>query len=173
LSNYRNNRKDEKNPVNQNIKAEQLRVIDQKGGNLGVLKKDEALKKAQKAKLDLVVVANNAEPPVAKIMNHGKYQYQQQKKQTKSAKSSDMKEIRLTINIEEHDFNTRIKQAQKFLKNNHPVKISMILHGREQAFPKQARSRIKNFIRKLNQFGKIDQDIKKEGRNLYAIIKPN
>ncbi len=173
MSKYSNRKPKNKNPVNQNIRAEKLRVINQKGDNLGILEKDEALKKAEEAGLDLMVVAANAQPPVARIMDHGKYQYQQQKKQAKSAKSSDMKEIRLTINIEEHDFKTRIKQAQKFLKNNHPVKVSMVLHGREQAFPQQAKERIEDFVDQLNQFGKLDQEVKKEGRNLYAIMKPN
>lgn len=161
------------NPKNQQIKASQLRVIGSDGENLGVLKKDQALKKAKEAGLDLVVVAQNSNPPVAKIMNFGKYQYKQKKKQAKSSRSSEMKEVRLTINIEQHDFETRAKQAKKFLKNNHPVKISMVLHGREQAFPEQAKSKIADFIKELDQFGKIDQDIKKEGGNLYTIIKPN
>lgn len=162
-----------KNPVNQEIKASKLRVVDQSGDNIGVLTKEEALRKAQEANQDLVVVAQNAQPPVARIMNYGKYQYQQKKKQSKSSKSSDMKEVRLTLNIEDHDLNTRTKQAQKFLKNNHPIKISMVLHGREQAFGDQAKTKIEDFIAQLNQFGKVEQDVKKEGRNLYAIMKPN
>lgn len=160
------------NSKNQAIKASKLRVIDSDGENVGVLKKEEALKKAQEAGLDLVVVAKNAQPPVARIMNYGKYQYQQKKKQAKSARSSEMKEIRLTLNIEEHDFKTRTKQAEKFLKDNHPVKISIVLHGREQAFSKQAKSKIEEFTKKLDKFGKIDQEVRKEGRNLYAIMKP-
>jgi translation initiation factor IF-3 len=161
------------NIVNEKIRADKLRVIDHDGENVGVISKNEALKKAKEKKLDLVLVAQNAKPPVAKIMDYGKYQYQQKKKQQGSQKAGEMKEIRISLNIEKHDLEVKRKKAESFLKDKNSVRINLQLHGREQAFTEQAKEKIKEFISDLSKYGKIDQDIKKEGRNITSILKPN
>lgn len=161
-----------KNPTNHQIKAEKVRLIDQAGKNLGVIATDQALKKAQADNLDLVLVADKTQPPVARIIDYGKYQYQQQKKQKKGKKAAEIKEVRLSINIEEHDFNVKLKKAVQFLKKGHPLKVSLMMFGRQQAFADQAEKKIKEFIDQLKTISSIDQPIKREGRSVITILKP-
>ena len=136
------------------------------------MKTQEAQEKAKQAGLDLVLVAENARPPVVRIKDHGKYQYRQRKKEQKSKKAGEMKEVRLTINIDQHDIDFKLKQAQKFLKNLHPLKVSLPLFGREQGFGQRAQAQIDSFIKQLANVSDIDQAIRREGRTFTAILKP-
>jgi len=161
-----------KNPINHQIRAKKVRLIDSNGKNLGIVSTDQAFKKARLKNLDLVLVAEKARPPVARIINYGKYRYLQRKKQQKGKKSVEMKEIRLSINIEEHDLNVKLKKAEEFLKKGHPLKIGLMMFGRQQAFLDQAQKKIEDFIDKLKSISSIDQPIKKEGQSFTAILKP-
>jgi len=158
--------------VNHQIQAPEVQLIDQKGRNLGKTRIEEARKKADNAGLDLVLVAEKASPPVARIMDHGKHQYQQKKKEQKSKTSGEMKEIRISLNIEAHDIDFKLKKAQNFLEKNHPLKVSLTLFGRQQSFGERAKEQVNGFIRRLNKISEIEQPLKREGRSLYAILKP-
>jgi len=161
-----------KSLLNQQIRFPKVQLIDQKGNNLGPMDTKKAQLKANQAGLDLILVAENTKPPVARIDNYGKHQYKQRKKTQKSKHSGEMKEIRLSLNIEEHDINFKTKQAKKFLKKGHPLKVSMMLHGRQQAFGSRAQEQIKGFVKKLSNISSLDQAIKREGKVYFATLKP-
>jgi translation initiation factor IF-3 len=159
-------------PINHQIKSPEVLVVNQKGESLGKLKISQALREAEKSGLDLVLVAEKSRPPVCRIMDYGKYQYRQQKKERKSRKAGEMKEIRLSLNIEEHDINFKIRQAKKFFKNNHPLKISLTLFGRQRSFEERAREQLDSFIKQLAKLSEIDQPIRKEGHTFSVFLKP-
>ncbi len=162
-----------KTKVNDQIRTEEVLLIDENKDNVGKVKTSKAKKKAKKAGLDLVMVAQNANPPVCRIMDHGKYQYQQQKKEQKSKKARQQKEVQFSLNIGEHDKRFKLKQAKKFLKEGHPVKVTMSLFGRQQKFSQRAKDQLSNIVEELKSKGKIDTPVKKDGRNLLAIMKPS
>ena len=161
-----------KTQINHQIKSPEVLVIDQKGESLGKLKTPQALQQAEKANLDLVLVAEKSKPPVCRIMDYGKHQYRQRKKERRSKKAGELKEIRLSLNIEEHDINFKIRQAEKFFKNNHPLKISLTLFGRQRGFGERAREQLDSFIKQLSKISEIDQSIRKEGHTFSVFLKP-
>jgi len=132
--------------INQQIRFPKVQVIGEDGKSLGQMSSQEAQDKASQDNLDLVLVAEKAQPPVVRIMDHGKYQYQQRKKERKSKKAGESKEIRLSLNIEQHDFDFKHRQAEKFLKKGHPLKVSMMLHGRQRAFGSRAEEQVNQFV---------------------------
>ena len=160
--------------INNQIKAPQVRVIDETGKQLGVIKLDEALQTAQERNLDLIQISEKADPPVCKIMNYGKYLYWQEKKEreAKKHKGGEVKSIRLTFNISQHDLETRISQAKKFLEKGDKVKIEMILRGREKGHQDFARNKFQQFLEILEgQISiKIEKELKREPRGLTMII---
>ena len=132
--------------VNEQIRENQVQVIDEQGAKLGLMKTSEAILKAEEKNLDLVLVAPNAKPPVCKIMNYGKYKFEQAKKEKearKNQKTVEIKELRVTPNIEEHDFNFKSKNARKFLEDGNKVKITVRFRGRELNYVKLRRTSIK------------------------------
>jgi len=161
-----------KSLLNQQIRFPKVQLIDQKGENLGTMDTKEAQLKANESGLDLILVAENAKPPVVRIADYGKHQYKQRKKTQKGKHSGEMKEVRLSLNIEEHDINFKTKQAEKFLKKGHPLKISMMLHGRQQAFGDRAQDQIQLFVDKLSTVSIVEQNIKREGKVFFATLKP-
>lgn len=161
--------------INHNISAQSLRVISQDGSQLGILSLKEALEKSRAAGLDLVEIAPTAKPPVAKIVNLGKFLYQEEKKikaLAKKSKPSELKEIRLSPFIAENDFNTRIERVRQFLKDKHKVKLVVVFKGRQMGS--------KNFgyavLRKANDIFReeiaVDSEPKWFGRHLQMIISP-
>jgi len=161
--------------INNQIRASQLDVIDDEGKQLGVITTFEALKMAKDRDLDLVEVNPNSQPPIAKIMDYGKYSYQEKKKThtaTKKQKTSELKGIRLTFNIGQHDMETRARQAEKFLKEGDKVRIDIVLRGREKALGNFAREKIGKFLEVLQGFVlyKIERELKKEMRGFSMII---
>lgn len=136
------------------------------------MKTEEAQAKAKKSGLDLVLVAERATPPVVRIMDHGKYQYQQNKKEQKSKKTGEMKEIRLSLNIDSHDIEFKLRQAKRFLKKHHPLKVSLNLFGRQRGFGQRAEEQLKGFIDQLSDISEIDQPVKREGQAFLAVLKP-
>ena len=152
-----------------------VRVIDMEGQQLGVISLTEALAEAAKAGLDLVEVSPTAEPPVCRIMDYGKFRYQQSKKVQVSKKSQtviQVKEIRLRPKTEEHDLEVKVKHVKKFLEQHNKVKISMMFRGREIAYTDIGRKIMEDIKNTLADGCVIDQQPKLEGRNMIMIISP-
>jgi translation initiation factor IF-3 len=161
--------------INREIRAVSVRVIDMEGQQLGVISLTEALAEAAKAGLDLVEVSPTAAPPVCRIMDYGKFRYQQSKKVQVSKKSQtviQVKEIRLRPKTEEHDLEVKIKHVRKFLEQHNKVKISMMFRGREIAYTDIGRKIMEDIKNTLADGCVIDQQPKLEGRNMIMIVSP-
>lgn len=161
--------------VNENIRARELRVIDSEGEQLGVLSKDEALDKAEQAELDLVLVSPNAKPPVARIMDYGKYRYEQQRKereQRQNQKQVNLKEVRLSPTIEKNDFETKLRQARKFLEKGDKVKASIRFRGRAITHKEIGREVLERFAEELKDIAEVEQRPKMEGRSMSLQMAP-
>ncbi|MDP1990934.1 MAG: translation initiation factor IF-3 [Syntrophales bacterium] len=161
--------------INREIRAASVRVINMEGEQLGVITLTEALAEAAKAGLDLVEVSPTAAPPVCRIMDYGKFRYQQSKKVQVSKKSQtviQVKEIRLRPKTEEHDLEVKIKHIRKFLDQHNKVKISMMFRGREIAYTDIGRKIMEDLKNTLADGCVIDQQPKLEGRNMIMIISP-
>ena len=158
--------------VNNQIRAPQVRVIDESGKQLGILKLEEALQIARGRNLDLIQVTERVEPPVCKIMEYGKYLYWLQKKEKKVKKVRKVKTVRFGFNISLRDLENKVIQAEKFLKKGNRVKIEMILRGREKGFLDLAKEKIKQFLEILEKKIpiKIEEELKKRPRGLTMII---
>ena len=148
-------------PINEQIKANKVQVIDEQGEKRGVMGIHDALDLAYEKKLDLVLVAPNAEIPVCKIMNYGKYKFEQSKKEKEAKKKQkifEIKEIRITPNIEQHDFEFKLKNAQKFIEDGNKVKITVRFRGREMNYLKLGEQVLNKFKPLL------------EGKNMFIIL---
>jgi translation initiation factor IF-3 len=136
---------------------------------------EEALNLAKERELDLVEISPKAKPPVCNIIDYGKFQYEQQKKEKKqknASKGHEMKGIRLSFRIGPGDLERQTKKAEKFLTTGHPIRIQLIMKGREKAHKNLAFDKIKEFIAGLEEFGKLDQNPKLGGFQIVAILKP-
>ncbi len=150
-------------------------MIDAEGKQLGILSTQDAIREASKAGLDLVEVAPNSAPPVCRIMDYGKFRYQQSKKMQvakKHAVSVQLKEIRLRPRTEEHDLQTKIKHIKKFLEQNNKVKITMMFRGREIVYTDLGRAVMEEIKKALEQESSVDQQPRVEGRNMVMILTP-
>lgn len=160
--------------INNQIRAGEVRLIDETGKQVGVVPLHEALARAQQAGLDLIQVTEKVNPPVARIANYGKYLYQQGKKEREVKKKGggELKEIRLTFNISDHDLQTRVTQAEKFLKRGDNVRINLRLRGRQKALLGHAREKIQKFTEELSALVpiKTERDMKLEPRGLTMVI---
>ncbi len=155
------------------IRISPIRLIDENGENLGVVETSQALKMAREKGLDLIEIAPNVSPPVCKIMDHGKYQYQKSKderKQKSKQKKTEIKGIRIGIRTGKHDLETKAKQAEKFLKKGDKVKIDIMLRGREKALFQLSKERLNDFIKMIPLEIKIEQEIKRQPRGLSMVI---
>ncbi|RKD32527.1 translation initiation factor IF-3 [Thermohalobacter berrensis] len=161
--------------VNEQIRDREVRLIDVDGSQIGIVNVKKAQKIAYEKKLDLVKVAPNAKPPVCRIMDYGKYKYEQSKKEKearKKQKTITVKELRLTSKIEDHDLKVKAKKATKFLKNGDKVKISLRFRGREMGHTDLGREVLDKFAGLVEEVGVIDKKPKLEGRNMIMILKP-
>lgn len=161
--------------INREIRAASVRVIDMEGKQLGVISLTDALAEAAKAGLDLVEVSPTAAPPVCRIMDYGKFRYQQSKKVQVSKKSQtviQVKEIRLRPKTEAHDLEVKVKHVRKFLEQHNKVKISMMFRGREIAYTDIGRKIMEDIKNTLADGCVIDQQPKLEGRNMIMILSP-
>ena len=160
--------------VNERIWAKEARVIDETGKQLGVMSLEKALQEARERSLDLIQVTEKLETPVCKIIDYGKYLYQKEKKerQTKKKVGGELKGIRLSFNISQHDLETRAFQCEKFLKQGNKARIELPLRGRERALQDFAKKKIDNFLEILRKLLpiKIERELKKEARGLTIII---
>jgi translation initiation factor IF-3 len=162
-------------PLNERIRVPQVRVIDDNNEMLGVLATEKALALAKERDLDLVLVSPKAEPPVAKFLDFGNFKYQKEKeikKQKAQQKKTDIKEIRLSARIGQHDLDIRINQAEKFLKRGDKIIVEVMLKGRERQHPELAYDVIKGFNKTLGELLAItiEQDIKRLGNKFNTII---
>lgn len=157
--------------VNNQIRAEKIRLIDESGKQLGIFSLEEALKIAKERNLDLIQVTEKVEPPVCKMGDYGKYLYQVQKKEKKE-RGGQVKGIRLSYNISLHDLETRVDQAEKFLQKGDKIKVELILRGREKGLSDFGKEKIKNFLELLeNKIPiKIEQDLKRTPGGFIMII---
>ena len=160
-------------PVNGQIRAKEVQLIGDKGEKLGVVSLREALEKAEEKNLDLVLVAPNANPQVCKIMNYGKYKFEQAKKEKEAKKkqrTQETKELRITPNIEEHDFGFKAKNARKFLEDGNKVKITVRFRGRELNNTKLGEQVLNQFIDNLEDISVVERKPKLEGKNMFIIL---
>lgn len=160
-------------PINEQIRASKVQVIDEQGEKRGVMSIDSALDLAYEKKLDLVLVAPNAEIPVCKVMNYGKYKFEQAKKEKeakKKQKTFEIKEIRITPNIEQHDFEFKLKNAQKFIEDGNKVKITVRFRGREMNYVKLGEQVLNKFIEQLADVANVEKKPLLEGKNMFIIL---
>ena len=160
-------------PINQNIRVREVNLIDDQGEKLGTMELKKAQDIADEKKLDLVLVAPNGKPPVCKIMNYGKYKFEQAKKEKearKKQKTYELKEIRVTPNIEEHDFGFKSKNAKKFIEDGSKVKITVRFRGREINNSKLGEVVLNKFIEELDDVAQVEKKPSLEGRNMFIIL---
>ena len=162
-------------PINEQIRFSEVQVISDDGQKLGVMKIDEALDLAGSKDLDLVLVAPNTKPAVCKIMNYGKYKFEQAKKEKeakKKQKSLEIKEIRITPNTEDHDFNFKCKNDKKFIEDGSKVKITVRFRGRELNYVKLGENILNRFIEELSEVSVPEKKPLLEGKNMFIILQP-
>jgi len=161
--------------VNQKIRAPKVRVISPDGEQLGIMEVPAALEKAEEHGLDLVEVAPNVDPPVCRIMDYGRYRYEESKKEHERKKKQAIvvvKEIKLRPKTEEHDLDYKVKRLKEFLADKFKVKVTIMFRGREITHPEQARTIIDKVIQLMGEDGQVEQPAKFEGRNMTMILAP-
>ena len=159
--------------INEQIRDREVRVIGPDGEQLGIMSAKEAYLKAKDADLDLVKIAPTAKPPVCKIINYGKYRYElarKEKEAKKKQKTIDIKEVRLSPNIETNDLNTKVNNAKKFISKGNKVKVTLRFRGREMAHMQASRHILEDFAKEIGDIAVIDKPIKQEGRSLTMFL---
>jgi len=171
----RNFRPSDRTRVNERIRAREIRVIDEDGGQLGVMQPFEAMKLARERGLDLVEISPTADPPVCKITDYGKYQYQLNKKaheQRKSSRGSQLKEVKFRPNTAEHDYQVRKNQIIRFLGDGHKVRAMIFHRGREMAHQEVGRAKMDRLLMEIGDQGQIETMPRMEGNVLVALLAP-
>ncbi len=161
--------------INRQIRAPKVRVIGPDGKQVGLLTIREAIIMAEKEQLDLVEIAPNAEPPVCKIIDYGKYRYDQTKREKDSKKAQHqikVKEIKLKPNIDEHDFLTKQRQAKEFLEKGNKVKVACVFRGREMMYPELGEAVMKRMLEGLDEVGIVESPAKLMGKTMIVIVAP-
>ncbi|MEJ5286832.1 MAG: Translation initiation factor 3 [Candidatus Kapaibacterium sp.] len=162
--------------VNNEIRVEQVRLIDEQGKMIGIYPTREALKIASERDLDLVLIAPQADPPVARIIDYGKFIFEQQKKEKAERKKQaqqQLKEIRFKWRTDTHDFNFKVRHAREFLLEGNKVKASVFFRGREIMHQEVGEELLNRFIQELSDISKIDQSLKSEGKRISVILAPD
>ena len=160
--------------INEQIRSTQLRVIDSDGSQLGVISREEALRTASNQNLDLVEISPNADPPVVKIVDWGKYQYQKMKEQQKNrrkAKAVELKQIKMGLKIGSNDLDIKIRKINEFLSDGNKVKILVVFKGREMAHQELGYDMMEKIISKLENNAIIEQRPQLAGRNLSIVVR--
>ena len=161
--------------VNDGTRARELRLIDQNGEQLGVKSKAEALQIAERANLDVVLVAPNAKPPVARIMDYGKFRFEQQKKDREARKKQkviNIKEVRLSPTIDVNDFNTKLRNARKFLEKGDKVKASIRFKGRAITHKEIGQKVLDRLAEETADLATVEQKPKMDGRSMFLVLAP-
>ncbi len=159
--------------INEEIRDREVRVIDSDGTQLGIMPIAEAMRLADEKNTDLVKIAPQAKPPVCKIMDYGKYRFEQAKREKEAKKNQrviEIKEVRLSLNIDTHDFETKANQAIKFLKSGNRVKASIRFRGREMAHPENGLVTMSKFAEAVSEYGTVEKPAKLEGRSMLMFI---
>lgn len=165
----------EETKINEEIRFKEIRVVGPDGSMLGVLSPSEAMKIAEEKELDLVLIAPTATPPVCKIMDYGKYKFEEMKKEKEAKKKQkviDIKEIRVSTNIDQHDFDFKVKNAITFLKAGNKVKITLRFKGREASYAGLGENVLLRFKEALDEDGTVEKQPKLEGRNMTMLVSP-
>lgn len=161
--------------INEEIREKEIRVVDTEGEPLGIMETKAALEMAESKQLDLVMIAPQAKPPVCKIMDYGKYLYEIQKREKEAKKKQkviNIKEVRLSPKIEDHDLNVKAKNAEKFLKDGDKVKVTVRFRGREADYAHFGEELLKVIYEKLQEVCLIEKEPKLEGRNMTMVLTP-
>lgn len=161
--------------INEEIRDREVRVITDKGEQLGIMSAKDAVREAEKRNLDLVKVSPAAVPPVCKIMDYGKYRFDQAKKEKdrrKNQKIVETKEVRLSVNIDTHDFDTKVNHAVKFLNGGNKVKVSIRFRGREMAHTHLGNGIMERFAEATAEYGAVEKPAKLEGRQMLMFLAP-
>ena len=161
--------------INREIRAREVRVIDPEGKQLGIIPLMEALRTASNFELDLVEVSPKSEPPVCRIMDYGKFKYQQRKKDQEARKKQvviHLKEVKMRPKTEEHDFNFKLRHIERFLKEGNKTKITIVFRGREMAHPDLGRKMLSRITDEAKEWAKVEQEPRFEGRNCVMILSP-
>jgi translation initiation factor IF-3 len=169
------NKQQDRVRVNEQIRLPQVRLVDAEGGQVGIVAIDQALRMAQEAGLDLVEVAPSAEPPVCRIMDYGKFKFQQAKKTQEAKKKqsqTQVKEIKLRPKIEDHDFGFKMRSVKRFLEEHNRVKITVQFRGREIAYAEYGRKLLARVEIEMAEVATVDGTPKMEGRFLSMILAP-
>lgn len=161
--------------INERIRFPKIRVIDADGGQLGIMTPKDALKVAEDKELDLVLVSDKADPPVCRVMDYGKFKFEQEKKAREARKkqhTADVKEVKMRYKIEEHDYQVRINHAERFLKDGDKVKATVMFRGREIQHVDLAEELLNRMAVDLGGVAEIQQPPKREGRNITMLMAP-
>jgi translation initiation factor IF-3 len=162
--------------VNEQIRLSPVRLIDTDGAQLGVVPVDEAMTAAREKGLDLVEVAPNARPPVCRIMDYGRYKYEQAKAEREARRKqhvTQMKEIKMRPNIEEHDFEFKTRHIKRFLQDRDKVKVTIMFRGREMAHTENGKEVLDDVVEEIGDLAVVEQQVRLEGRNMFLILAPN
>ena len=159
--------------INEQIRDKEVRLISADGEQLGIMSSRDAMKLAQEAELDLVKIAPGAKPPVCKIIDYGKYKYEQTRKEKeakKKQKTVEIKEVRLSPNIDTNDLNTKVNNAKKFISKGNKVKVTLRFRGREMAHVQQSKHILDDFAKQLEDVATVEKAAKLEGRNMSMVL---
>ena len=159
--------------INGQIRDKEVRVIGENGDQLGIMSAKEAMKLAQEAELDLVKIAPKAQPPVCKIIDYGKYRYElarKEKEAKKRQKTVEVKEVRLSPNIDANDLNTKVNNAKKFISKGNKVKVTLRFRGREMAHMQQSKHILDDFAELLADVASVEKAPKLEGRSMSMVL---
>ncbi|WP_239112700.1 translation initiation factor IF-3 [Halomicronema sp. CCY15110] len=162
-------------PINENIRFPEIRLIGADGDQLGIMAPNEALRMAEEQDLDLVLVSDKANPPVCRIINYGKYKFEQEKRAREAKKrqhNAEVKEVKMRYKIDDHDYNVRVKNAHRFLKSGDKVKATVMFRGREIQHSDLAEKLLRRMANDLGEVGEMQQAPKREGRNMMMLLSP-
>ena len=161
--------------INEQIRNPEIRVISETGEQLGIMSAAEAQKIADEQELDLVMISPNAQPPVCRVMNYGKFRYEQAKREKDARKNQhvvELKEVRLGLNIDVADFDTKQRQATKFLKQGNKVKVSIRFRGREMGHPELGQTIMDRFAKACEETAVVEKPAKLDGRHMLMFLAP-
>jgi translation initiation factor IF-3 len=162
--------------INERIRVSEVRLVDEDGSQIGVIKTDDALRMAQERDLDLVEVAANSSPPVARLLDYSKYKYEQEQKAKAARKHQqqvNVREIKLRPKIADHDYETKRGHVERFLNQQDKVKVTIMFRGREQAHPERGRALLDRLYEDVGELATIEQAPQQEGRNMHMMLAPS
>jgi translation initiation factor IF-3 len=162
--------------INERIRVSEVRLVDEDGNQIGVVKTDQALAMAAERDLDLVEVAPDSRPPVARLLDYSKYKYEQEQKAKAARKHQqqvNIREIKLRPKIADHDYETKKGHVERFLRHQDKVKVTIMFRGREQAHPERGRALLERLFEDIGELAVIEQHPQQEGRNMHMLLAPS